>query len=277
MYNLIMGDVGGVLDRSRIFEYTDDDIKSYVAPSGIIDTARLGSLPTLAMPEPQDRSAVQVAQVGHVEAMTFAGVDCQFRFVPSPHVQPIATDLIEAAGPALGISRWEFNRTHWAVKRVDLYRVLGDLLTPASRPKVFTLPVDKPRDKLVSVMMPFDAGFSPVYDALKHAATSTGLTCRRADDIWDDDAIIQDVVSLIYRSQVVIADLTGKNANVFYEVGIAHTLGRDAILLTQHPDDVPFDLRHLRYVRYLANSEGLTKLQADVETRLATLLDTAHQ
>ena len=272
MYNLIMGDVRGSLDKTRFLEHTDQTIQAFVAPSGVIDVGRLSALPALAMPERGDTSAPQVAQIGHIEALMPSGRDYRFRFVPSPHFQPISSDLVEAAGTELGITQWEFQRTHWAVKDADLHRVLGDLVSPASSPKVFRLPVDKPRDRLVSVMMPFDAGFSPVYEALKQAVASTGLACQRADDIWDDDAIIQDVVSLIYKSQVVIADLTGKNANVFYETGIAHTLGRDVILLTQHYNDVPFDLRHLRYIEYLPNGEGLQKLQSDVSSRLQTLL-----
>ena len=68
--------------------------------------------------------------------------------------------------------------------------------------------------------------------------------------------IIQDVVSLIDKSRVVICDCTGRNANVFYEIGIAHTLGREVILITQNEADIPFDLRHLRYVKYLNNAEG---------------------
>jgi hypothetical protein len=58
------------------------------------------------------------------------------------------------------------------------------------------------------------------------------------------------VVSSICKSSVVVCDLTGKNANVFYEAGIAHSLGKDVILNTQSADDVPFDLRRLRYIPY---------------------------
>src|SRR5260370_41803173 len=113
---------------------------------------------------------------------------------------------------------------------------------------------------LLSVMMPSDLAFEAVYAALNHAARAVGLRCGRADDIWENPAIIQDVVSLIDRSQVVICDCTGRNPNVFYEIGIAHTLGREVILITQADADIPFDLRHLRYVRYLNNGEGLHTL-----------------
>jgi hypothetical protein len=97
--------------------------------------------------------------------------------------------------------------------------------------------------------------------------------CRRADEIWESPAIIQDIVSLIDRSRVVICDCTGRNPNVFYEIGIAHTLGREVILITQIASDIPFDLRHLRYVHYLNNAEGLQTLCAALEKRLTALIE----
>ncbi len=80
------------------------------------------------------------------------------------------------------------------------------------------------------------------------------------------------MVSLIDRSRVVICDCTGRNPNVFYEAGIAHTLGREVILITQSEHDVPFDLRHLRYVRYLNNAEGRRALIAALQNRMQTIL-----
>ena len=70
---------------------------------------------------------------------------------------------------------------------------------------------------------------------------------------------------------MVICDCTGRNPNVFYEIGIAHTLGREVILITQVDADIPFDLRHLRYVRYLNNGEGLQTLRERLQPRLAEL------
>jgi hypothetical protein len=124
---------------------------------------------------------------------------------------------------------------------------------------------------LVSAMMPFHSSFEPVYATLQSAAASAGLRCRRADDIWENPAVIQDVVSLIDRSRIVICDCSGRNPNVFYEVGIAHTLGRDVILITQAAADIPFDLRHLRFVEYLNNGEGRETLKARLAPRLADI------
>lgn len=61
---------------------------------------------------------------------------------------------------------------------------------------------------------------------------------------------MQSVWDGINRARVVIADLTGRNPNVFYELGIAHTLGKPVVMLTQSMDFVPFDLRQLRCIVY---------------------------
>jgi hypothetical protein len=66
-------------------------------------------------------------------------------------------------------------------------------------------------------MMPFAGSFSAVYATLEGAAVSQGMRCKRADVVWDNHAIIQDVVQLIDQARVVVCDCTGKNPNVFYE------------------------------------------------------------
>lgn len=135
-------------------------------------------------------------------------------------------------------------------------------------PRVFKIPEGGMDGKLVAVMMPFDAEFVPVCNAIKECATETGLTCKRVDDIWEDSTIIQDVFALIYRAAIVVCDFSGKNANVFYEAGIAHTLGRKVISLAQHISDIPFDLRHHRCLMYLPNAQGLEELKGKLGDKL---------
>jgi hypothetical protein len=86
---------------------------------------------------------------------------------------------------------------------------------------------------LTSVMMPFSANFDKVYAAVKTATSQQNLRCERADSIWDEDELIQDIFSLIFRSRIVVCDFTGQNPNVFYEAGIAHTLGRPVIAIAE--------------------------------------------
>lgn len=137
-------------------------------------------------------------------------------------------------------------------------------------PSVFAVPERGIENDLVAVMMPF-AGFGPVYDAIKLAVAGAELRCVRADDIWENSILIQDVFSLIFRSHIVVCDFSGRNPNVMYEAGIAHTLGKHVVPVTQSADDIPFDLRHHRYLGYLNNGEGRTKLQHELTERLKTL------
>ena len=142
---------------------------------------------------------------------------------------------------------------------------------------VFNVPADKPDLNLVSVMMPFKASLSSVYETIGAAASAVGFRSLRADNIWEDSTVIQDVFGLIFRSYVVICDFSGRNPNVFYEAGIAHTLGKHVIPITQSAEDIPFDLRHHRYALYLNNSEGREKLQGDLTSRLRGLANKKTQ
>ena len=274
MYNLIVGFIDGVASEDRMLEYTDDSVRQHVAPSSVLDVSRLVSFPTLVMPELQDRRSPQVARVGDITDLTLAGRDYRFRFVPNPAVPAIASGQIERASRWLGIGEWEFNRHHWAVKNVDLYRVLQEsILESPLAPKVFRLPEEIHAEQdLVAVMMPFDARFNNVYATLQQAAAESGMRCQRADDIWINNHIIDDIINLIWRARVVIADLSSRNPNVFYETGIAHTLGREVIQIAQSIDDIPFDLRAIRSIPYLNNGEGLERLKTQVVERLNYLV-----
>ncbi|WP_446617663.1 hypothetical protein [Vibrio alfacsensis] len=111
-------------------------------------------------------------------------------------------------------------------------------------------------------------GFDDVHQGIKDACAAAGFKCQRADDIWDSSTILQDIFSLIYRSKIVIADFSNKNPNVMYEVGIAHTLGKLVIPITQSLDHIPSDLNGHRASVYLKNSEGIRALTADLTKKL---------
>lgn len=138
-------------------------------------------------------------------------------------------------------------------------------------PSVFNVPDGDPDPNLVAVMMPFDAAFNPVFTAITKACFVTDFDWQRADDMWEHSTVIQDIFSLIFRSTIVVCDFSGRNPNVFYEAGIAHTLGKHVIPLARSEDDIPFDLRHHRYLQYLNNTQGLEDLSTGLAKRLATL------
>lgn len=138
-------------------------------------------------------------------------------------------------------------------------------------PSVFNIPEKSFDNNLVSVMMPFAMEFDKILETIKAACSSVGMSCKRVDDIWNNSTIVQDIFELIYCSSIVIVDFSGRNPNVFYEVGIAHTLGKNVIPITQNIEDIPFDLRHHRTLKYLNNSEGLLDLKSNIEKRLTVL------
>jgi len=277
MYNLIVGAVAGTLGSERLLEVVEDGLEDFVGPRDAPNIGRLMALPTLLMPEIGDSSSVQSAQVGKVVGLYRTGRDYQFHFIGDAAIPPIPSDRIKAAARALHIGEWDLTRTRWSVKSSDLYQVLiaeGLVVVPSLT--VFGIPVSRPEPDRIAVMMPFGAAFNAVWDALRAIAVEGGWTCQRADDIWEDSVVVNDVVRLIARSKVVICDLTNRNANVFYEAGMAHALGRDVILITQAEQDVPFDLAHYRYVKYLGNSEGLAQLRVALLPRLRSLMSNDH-
>lgn len=135
-------------------------------------------------------------------------------------------------------------------------------------PHVFDLPDADVELDLVAVLMPFAMEFDRVYASIKRAANRCGLRSLRADDIWEDTTIVQDIFSLIFRAQVVVVDFTGRNPNVMYETGIAHTLGKHVIPISQSLEDVPFDMRHHRVLKYLSNGEGIESLALNLQKKL---------
>lgn len=275
MFNMIVKSSAWARGRDtiradRIFAYTEARLVEQFRPNGQFDFQALGRIPTLFMQESIGQGD-EIARVGTITQASLAGnimtlsydLDHRLPGIPNQVLRTLAADLM--------LEDNQFVYTHWSIKDTDLFRVLmRDVPQRRRKPTVFNLQdYESIEPTLVSAMMPFHAGFDQVYDALQIVAREIGFRCRRADDIWENPAVMQDVVSLIDRSRVVIADCTGKNSNVFYEIGIAHTLGREVILTTQNEADIPFDLRHLRYVHYLNTDDGLTALKERLRRRLA--------
>ncbi len=139
------------------------------------------------------------------------------------------------------------------------------------KPSVFNVPKKSQNEKLISVMMPFNASFADTYEAIKRVAEYMKLECLRADDIWDNSTFMQDIFDLIFCAKVIVVDFTGRNPNVMYETGIAHTLGKTVIPITQSLDDIPSDLGHHRALKYLPNGQGYRDLSNELYKRLKVI------
>lgn len=281
MFNLLMShgpwDTShDTMNASRVLEHTTDRLKAKFQPGKDLDLEAVCELPLLLA---REAGASEPSRIARLTKVRLEGKVYHLDYTIDPDIPPISASLMETLGPEIGIGdtrSFEWNRTHWAIKDADIFNVLlkngigGKMLKPTG----FEF-IHERDDKLVAVMMPFGADFRDVYDTIKGAAKAAGLRCKRADDIWEDDVVIQDVVNLICRARIVVCDLSGRNPNVFYEMGIAHSLGKDVVMLTQSKDDVPFDVQARRYLKYLHNEQGLGKMAEGLQQRLEKLLEKA--
>jgi len=99
--------------------------------------------------------------------------------------------------------------------------------------------------------MPFGSDFDDVYKfGIKGAAEDVGAYAERLDEQIFTEGMLDRIFNQISKADVIVADMTGRNPNVFYEVGYAHALDKIVLLVTQSTEDIPFDLKHRQHTVY---------------------------
>lgn len=127
-------------------------------------------------------------------------------------------------------------------------------------------------EPFVFVLMPFRDEFRDVYESgIKLACKDAGTYCERVDDQKFDETILEHIYNQIQSADIIVADMSGCNPNVFYEVGYAHALHKRVILLTKDTKDIPFDLKHHRHIEYRGVS---FKLRQELEEELKWCIHT---
>jgi hypothetical protein len=123
-------------------------------------------------------------------------------------------------------------------------------------------------------MSPFGGWYDSYYtEIFCPAVEAAGLHPHRADDLYRPSAIVQDIWTAVKSSRVMLADLTDKNPNVFYELGLAHAVDKPVVLISQSMEDVPFDLRALRVITYeIANPDWAGLLRSAITAALQEVL-----
>lgn len=111
------------------------------------------------------------------------------------------------------------------------------------------------------VIMPFASELDYVYRVIRETVERFKLKCVRADEIYVSRPVVEDLKVQIAEADLVIVDFTSKNPNVYYEAGLADAWKKKWIVLTQSPDDLTFDVRHIRTILYS------NKMGADVRLR----------
>lgn len=122
--------------------------------------------------------------------------------------------------------------------------------------------------------MPFGSYFDDYYaKAIKPAITDSGLKAIRGDEIYGAGVVLEDIYSQIKESSMLLADVTNKNPNVSYELGVAHALGKPVIIITQNEEDVPFDYKHIRHVKYdVKKVDWVDELKAIIKKNIEAIL-----
>jgi hypothetical protein len=173
--------------------------------------------------------------------------------------RPKPTPRLSELQSTLGLSlRWLEEEHSGSVLRVSPFHGIPD--SNADGANVFLL-------------SPFTDEMTALYEhTIKPAVEDDcGLTCARADDFFTTHAVMRDVWEGIYASRFVVADCTGKNPNVFYEIGLAHAIGKPTILLTRDIQDMPFDLKHIRTIVYDYSPNGVANLRYALARTLEAL------
>ncbi len=123
----------------------------------------------------------------------------------------------------------------------------------------------------VFVLMPFKSEFDDVYQlGIVAACKEAGAYCERVDEQIYQGSILERIYVQIAKADIIIADMTGQNPNVFYETGYAHALGKAYILLTQRAEDIPFDLKHYPHIVY---GSSIVKLKEELKQNVRWHID----
>ncbi len=123
--------------------------------------------------------------------------------------------------------------------------------------------------KLVFVLIPFNPQYEGVYQLVSSICSEIGLKAQRGDEEFLSGDIFPHIIRLLVRARIVVADVDGRNPNVFYELGIAQAIGKNTILIAKAPQDVPFDLKAKRLVIYEDEAQLRQRLSLELSRALA--------
>lgn len=125
----------------------------------------------------------------------------------------------------------------------------------------------------VFVLMPFREELEPIYQIIQEAGQRAGLQVMRADEIMFPGRITDQISDAIERASLIVADITGQNANVLFEVGMANALGKDILIISQDREGIPFDIREQRVIFYENTIRGAETLREQLAVAMNVAAD----
>jgi len=145
----------------------------------------------------------------------------------------------------------------WCIGKTDVR--VSEFSVTSERPRAFAI-------------MQFSTPYNELFaDVIKPVCDQLGLQVSRADDAFGPGVIIADIAKQILEAKIVIAEITPKNPNVFYEVGYAHALNKPTILIAEKPAELPFDVSPFRTLFYENSIAGKAKIEAGLRRHLEAI------
>src|SRR5690242_12031880 len=107
------------------------------------------------------------------------------------------------------------------------------------------------------VLMPFREPFNSYYPRIfKRALETAGFTVTRADNNSTPLPIISDIQRSIRNADLILCEMSDRNPNVFYELGMSHAIGKPVVLVVRKEESIPFDVSHIRVIIYDSTVAG---------------------
>jgi hypothetical protein len=131
--------------------------------------------------------------------------------------------------------------------------------------------VDSTPPKRGFLIMPFDPAFDWLRAIVVNASVSKGVDTRRSDDIFSPGVVLDQIMADIDSADVVVAVCTGRNPNVFFELGYAWK-SHAPILIAKDRDDIPFDISSMRVEFYGTPGSNFETLQTRLEAAIGAVL-----
>jgi hypothetical protein len=124
------------------------------------------------------------------------------------------------------------------------------------------------RKDLVFVLTPFNNSFNKQFEAIKKTCERMGLVCMRGDEEYIKGEILPNIIKLMAQSRLVIANIDGRNPNVYYELGLAHAMDKPVLMVASSVENLTFDLQSRQIILF----KGIDDLQQKLRDALTKLL-----
>ena len=122
------------------------------------------------------------------------------------------------------------------------------------------------------VVMKFEETYDDLYrEVIRPVCEKSGFQVQRADDVFRPGIVLQDIINSLLDSDLVIAEVTPPNPNVFYELGYAHALDKPTVLLARRGGELPFDISGYRVIFYDDSIGGKPQVEATLDKHLANI------